>query len=184
MWLRLTYVIRYFQIPYSMCDKYYKTLFYLRLMMLIELLEIIAFVFLLALVIFIISVGCCRAFCPNVIEAHSVLVAVSGLMGDGASAAAIKFVTDNLPKAKFDPDVHTSEKECSICIEEYVKGEEIAELPCDKRHYFHASCVMNWIKEAKKVSCPICRKDMATELAKVQERDKDQYRLDNVVVNV
>lgn len=176
-WTRVMYVIRYFQIHDSASDKYYKTMLYLKVQMILDIFELVIFAFLLGLIILIISVGCCQWFCPGVIEAHSVLITLSSWMNGGANSAAIKFVTDNLPKAAYSPDVHTNEKQCIICMEDFVKDEEITELPCDKRHFFHTSCMMDWITKAKRVSCPICRKDTAEELLKKQK----EQELGNIV---
>eukprot|EP00826_Nyctotherus_ovalis_P052866 TRINITY_DN6782_c0_g1_i13.p1 TRINITY_DN6782_c0_g1~~TRINITY_DN6782_c0_g1_i13.p1 ORF type:complete len:237 (-),score=21.03 TRINITY_DN6782_c0_g1_i13:112-822(-) len=178
-WLRVMYVIRYFQIPGNASDEYYKTILYLRIQMILEMLELVVFVLLLGLITLIISVGCCQAFCPNVIEAHSILITLSCLLSGEASSVAIKFVTDNLPKTEYNPDIHTSEKECIICMEEFVRDAEITELPCDRRHFFHTSCVMDWVTKAKKVSCPICRKDTAEELIKKQKKQE----LENIAVD-
>ena len=30
-----------------------------------------------------------------------------------------------------------SNKQCSICFEDYVEGDEVVTLPCDTRHMFH-----------------------------------------------
>jgi hypothetical protein len=34
-----------------------------------------------------------------------------------------------------------SEYECSICLLAYTEEDEIIPLPCDERHFFHASCI-------------------------------------------
>jgi len=49
-------------------------------------------------------------------------------------------------------------KECVICIEMYKEDDEIAELNCDERHYFHAKCIEIWLKN--KLICPLCKKDV------------------------
>ncbi|KAL2239388.1 UNVERIFIED_CONTAM: E3 ubiquitin-protein ligase [Sesamum indicum] len=45
--------------------------------------------------------------------------------------------------------------ECSICLEELLKGEvtEVIRLPCS--HVYHEVCILGWLR--KKQSCPICR---------------------------
>ncbi|KAL9948546.1 hypothetical protein ACHAO3_000176 [Verticillium nonalfalfae] len=35
--------------------------------------------------------------------------------------------------------------ECTICIDELKKGEEVVYLPC--KHWFHDTCVVMWLKE-------------------------------------
>eukprot|EP00826_Nyctotherus_ovalis_P058656 TRINITY_DN8083_c0_g1_i12.p1 TRINITY_DN8083_c0_g1~~TRINITY_DN8083_c0_g1_i12.p1 ORF type:complete len:184 (+),score=26.52 TRINITY_DN8083_c0_g1_i12:430-981(+) len=183
MWLRFIYIIRYIQIPDQLCSKYYKTVFYLRLQALMELLEIAAFVILLAIILLTLSLERCRVFCPIVIRLHPFLIYVGGLLSDRAGSIAIKFVTNNLSKTKYNPDVH-DKHECIICRGEYVKDEEMAELPCDKRHYFHESCIVDWIVKAKSTSCPICCEDAAKELTKAQEQGRSIYTTNNAAVNV
>lgn len=46
---------------------------------------------------------------------------------------------------------------CSICLSSYVEGEELVVLPCDDRHYFHSTCLRDWMKN--KTDCPLCRVD-------------------------
>jgi len=46
--------------------------------------------------------------------------------------------------------------DCLICSEEYKDNDEITELNCDKRHYFHTKCIQDWLK--RKLECPLCKK--------------------------
>lgn len=43
--------------------------------------------------------------------------------------------------------------ECSVCQEEYKKGDKCVELPCE--HNYHKKCVLEWLNRHD--SCPICR---------------------------
>ncbi|TNV71940.1 hypothetical protein FGO68_gene15098 [Halteria grandinella] len=52
--------------------------------------------------------------------------------------------------------------ECVICMEEYKETDEIAELKCDQRHYFHSKCLEQWLK--RKLECPLCKRQV--DLAK------------------
>ncbi|KAG0237322.1 cytochrome c oxidase subunit 1 [Actinomortierella wolfii] len=45
---------------------------------------------------------------------------------------------------------------CSICLCEYEDDEELRKMPC--LHYFHKSCVDEWLKLHK--SCPLCKRDI------------------------
>lgn len=47
-------------------------------------------------------------------------------------------------------------KSCAICLMDYEESDEIAELKCDKRHYFHSACLQDWLK--KKLECPLCKR--------------------------
>ncbi|KAL4591128.1 hypothetical protein LXL04_004077 [Taraxacum kok-saghyz] len=44
--------------------------------------------------------------------------------------------------------------ECTICKDEFIKGENIKRLPC--HHYFHHECIRRWLSYKK--NCPICRR--------------------------
>ena len=44
-------------------------------------------------------------------------------------------------------------KECSICIKGFVKGEVIRMLNC--KHIFHDKCIIPWFE--KRSCCPNCR---------------------------
>ncbi|KAL1917574.1 uncharacterized protein VTP21DRAFT_3967 [Calcarisporiella thermophila] len=43
---------------------------------------------------------------------------------------------------------------CVICLEDYIEGEEIRQLPC--RHEYHRKCVDRWLM-TKAAVCPICK---------------------------
>lgn len=36
--------------------------------------------------------------------------------------------------------------ECVICMETYQESDEVAELKCDARHYYHAKCIEDWLR--------------------------------------
>ncbi|KAL0460142.1 UNVERIFIED_CONTAM: E3 ubiquitin-protein ligase SGR9, amyloplastic [Sesamum latifolium] len=50
--------------------------------------------------------------------------------------------------------------ECSICLEELLKGEvtEVIRLPCS--HIYHEICILKWL--GKKQTCPYCRANSPT----------------------
>ena len=50
--------------------------------------------------------------------------------------------------------IDDEEKQCSICLENYSIGNKIIYLPCC--HYFHSSCIRNWLKI--KYKCPYCKR--------------------------
>ena len=50
-----------------------------------------------------------------------------------------------------------SESCCSICIEDWVIGNKLVELPCN--HIFHINCLARWISVNS--SCPKCRRSLA-----------------------
>ena len=68
-------------------------------------------------------------------------------------------------KAKKDDKYHTIE--CSICMEKFLEGDQIRELPgCG--HIFHAECVAEWLK--LQTSCPVCRRNIAETLDDQEKR--------------
>ncbi|XP_035756325.1 E3 ubiquitin-protein ligase RNF6 [Egretta garzetta] len=62
---------------------------------------------------------------------------------------------DNLATRNYG-DIHTENeisKTCSVCINEYVTGNKLRQLPC--MHEFHIHCIDRWLSENS--TCPICR---------------------------
>ena len=55
---------------------------------------------------------------------------------------------------------HRTMDQCAICLGEYTDKDEIAELNCDQRHYFHYACLEDWLK--RKLECPLCKKEVAS----------------------
>lgn len=51
--------------------------------------------------------------------------------------------------------------QCAICLGDYTEKDEVAELKCDERHYFHAACLEDWLK--RKPECPLCKKPVAAD---------------------
>ena len=64
---------------------------------------------------------------------------------------------DSFNKFKKD-EILTS---CSICLENYIKGDVISTLPCSKRHTFHSYCLEEWF--FSNILCPLCRYDFSKE---------------------
>jgi len=59
------------------------------------------------------------------------------------------------PSEKEGRPTHNCE-ECALCLEEYVKGEEVLKLPC--RHLFHEGCLGPWF--TKSLTCPLCKQEV------------------------
>ncbi|NXO04517.1 RNF6 ligase, partial [Rhinopomastus cyanomelas] len=62
---------------------------------------------------------------------------------------------DNLSTRNYG-DIHAENelsKTCSVCINEYVTGNKLRQLPC--MHEFHIHCIDRWLSENS--TCPICR---------------------------
>ena len=70
-----------------------------------------------------------------------------------------------LAKVKFDDDGSDPEsnvkKECVICADDFVRGENITVLPCNDNHRYHEKCIKSWLE--KKNSCPECRTEITKE---------------------
>jgi len=57
------------------------------------------------------------------------------------------------PTHVYDGRALPEEKQtCTICIEEYSKGDEIKTVPC--LHFYHSECIDEWLKRSK--CCPVC----------------------------
>ena len=56
---------------------------------------------------------------------------------------------------------HRTMDQCAICLGDYTEKDEVAELNCDQRHYFHAACLEDWLK--RKPECPLCKKPVVNE---------------------
>ncbi|KAI9673457.1 MAG: hypothetical protein M1817_002919 [Caeruleum heppii] len=50
---------------------------------------------------------------------------------------------------------------CSICTEDFVKGEDVRVLPCD--HKYHPACIDPWLLNVSG-TCPLCRVDLRPRL--------------------
>ncbi|KAL6181863.1 hypothetical protein ACLB2K_048511 [Fragaria x ananassa] len=64
---------------------------------------------------------------------------------------------ESYPKLQLDESLELPEpddKTCSICLCEYQPKETIRIIP-DCNHYFHASCIYEWLR--KNPTCPLCR---------------------------
>ena len=62
-------------------------------------------------------------------------------------------------KMKNVEKLDNDKKKCTICLENYVDGDDSIALPCI--HIFHADCIKTWVKDHN--TCPICKKDIIYE---------------------
>ncbi|XP_022764198.1 E3 ubiquitin-protein ligase RING1-like [Durio zibethinus] len=49
-----------------------------------------------------------------------------------------------------------SKKQCTICLDDFIDGEEIASMPCG--HVYHDGCIVKWFETNH--LCPLCRYEM------------------------
>lgn len=61
---------------------------------------------------------------------------------------AKKEAVDALPTVKVEENLS-----CSVCLEDFARGEEAREMPC--KHRFHSGCILPWLELHS--SCPVCR---------------------------
>ena len=54
-------------------------------------------------------------------------------------------------------DLQTDEKNCSICLDEFLAESQLYAIPC--KHLFHKECLADWVAENYK--CPVCRGEIA-----------------------
>mmetsp|Transcript_23913 Transcript_23913/g.38145 ORF Transcript_23913/g.38145 Transcript_23913/m.38145 type:complete len:283 (+) Transcript_23913:41-889(+) len=47
---------------------------------------------------------------------------------------------------------------CTICICDFEKGDDLVRLPCDFKHIYHNTCIVQWLKRCK--VCPLCMLDI------------------------
>eukprot|EP00985_Skeletonema_marinoi_P019811 scaffold11489_cov78-Skeletonema_marinoi.AAC.3 len=67
---------------------------------------------------------------------------------------------EKLRVVMYDEFNDSFQKECCICVMEYVPGDGIVATPCD--HIFHKHCCKEWLQLSR--SCPICRRDIVDGL--------------------
>merc|ERR1712151_714 len=68
---------------------------------------------------------------------------------------------ETIPKVKITAqDLEESQNcHCTVCIEDFVLGEEALRLPCG--HLFHEHCIKTWLQ--KHSQCPVCRYELPTD---------------------
>ncbi len=96
-------------------------------------------------------------FCSNISQAQR-----DQVVGKIPYANAIQ----SLNKKAFsnvDKNNQDNMKSCAICLMDYEETDEIAELKCDQRHYFHSQCISDWLK--KKLECPLCKSPVSAQPA-------------------
>ena len=72
------------------------------------------------------------------------------------SKGMTKHAIAKLKLIKYDPKIHKNQENCVICMNAFVKNEEIRKIKCT--HLFHRECIDEWLGREKK--CPLCKKDV------------------------
>ncbi|KAJ6819005.1 E3 ubiquitin-protein ligase MBR2-like [Iris pallida] len=94
------------------------------------------------------------------------LLALEEKMGTVSTALPEEALSKCLKKSIYIPLSHFpgitpcgyDDTKCSICQEDYVAGEELANLACD--HCYHVDCIYQWLSQ--KNWCPICKTSAAS----------------------
>ncbi|KAI0479273.1 hypothetical protein GGR56DRAFT_371196 [Xylariaceae sp. FL0804] len=80
---------------------------------------------------------------------------------EGSSAASPK--TEDQPVGDENPG-------CSICTEDFARGEDVRVLPCN--HKFHPNCVDPWLINVSG-TCPMCRLDLRPQGERTEGEEAD-----------
>ncbi|KFY37949.1 hypothetical protein V495_06848 [Pseudogymnoascus sp. VKM F-4514 (FW-929)] len=82
----------------------------------------------------------------------------------GATAPVAPDIATSVPKpdepgSTSQPETETSNEHlgCSICTEDFAKGEDVRVLPCN--HQYHPACIDPWLLNVSG-TCPLCRVDL------------------------
>jgi len=78
-----------------------------------------------------------------------------GVIEPRLSVTAAELTT--FEKFEWEGDNEGETSQCSICLEDFEKHDQLRRLPC--RHYFHIACIDNWLMNHRRV-CPLCQQDV------------------------
>ena len=86
-------------------------------------------------------------------------------------AVCTKDFINSLSVQKVNSDMVNRGLTCGICLEELKEGQDVVELPCADKHYFHiktGECggIYPWLKENN--SCPMCRFEFPSEEKEIE----------------
>jgi len=88
---------------------------------------------------------------------------------------------NSLSVQKVSEELVEKKTTCGVCLDELTLGEDIVELPCQDKHYFHIKkeeCggIYPWLKENN--TCPLCRHEFPSEEKKVEQEEIGPERMD------
>ena len=63
--------------------------------------------------------------------------------------------TNSTQKTRCTHAMNLKDTQCTICLQSFEDGENLACLPCDGKHVFHEMCIRTWL--SKRDSCPLCQ---------------------------
>ena len=87
---------------------------------------------------------------------------------------------NSLSVQKVNSDMISQGLSCGICLEEFKLGENVIELPCLQKHYFHiktGECggIYPWLKENN--TCPMCRCEFPSMEVKVKQEQQTRTEI-------
>ena len=86
-------------------------------------------------------------------------------------------IFDKLPLIVFPDCNHKIEEPCNICMEDYIDGDILKQLPCN--HYYHKDCISQWLCN-EKTTCPMCRKDVRSAFeTEINENNDNTINIDS-----
>ena len=96
---------------------------------------------------------------------------------------------NSLSVQKVSEELVEQKTTCGVCLDELTVGEDIIELPCQDKHYFHSKkeeCggIYPWLKENN--TCPLCRHEFPSEEKKIEQEEEigtDSIRLPPLIPN-
>ena len=68
---------------------------------------------------------------------------------------------------------------CGVCLDELKEGEDVLELPCKDKHYFHIKnevCdgIYPWLKDNN--TCPLCRHEFPSDEKEIEVSNVEPVR--------
>lgn len=73
----------------------------------------------------------------------------------------VKDLLMNAAAFKTNPNDYSVDEACPICMVEFEKDQNVINLPCNKKHIFHDSCIGEWIRRNN--TCPLCKAPITAE---------------------
>ncbi|PWA00581.1 hypothetical protein BB558_003383 [Smittium angustum] len=87
--------------------------------------------------------------------------------GRNAPPPSSEEAISSLPRRIIDEESLKTNKECGICMEEYIINDKVVSLSCN--HEFHEDCILKWLRVNG--TCPICRITIQTPEEKGKPKD-------------